>query len=78
MGVTNTFDPGDNIYGGCRYLRVLANRFGGDLRLILAAYNAGPSVVDRGRRRSRIPRDSGVRAPGALGFFVPIQPSGAV
>jgi soluble lytic murein transglycosylase-like protein len=47
MYVDDCFDATDNIYGGTRYLRVLANRFGGDLRLTIAAYNAGPEVVER-------------------------------
>lgn len=47
MFVRDPFDARDNIYGGARYLRVLANRFGGDLRLTIAAYNAGPSAVER-------------------------------
>ncbi len=40
MGVTE-----DNIRGGTRYLRHLADRFGGDLDLVLAAFNAGPTAV---------------------------------
>ena len=46
-GVVNPFDPEQNIFGGTRYLRVLANQFEGDLRLTVAAYNAGPTVVKR-------------------------------
>ena len=45
MGVKNPFDPRENIYGGCRLLRVLANRFQGDLVLTLAAYHAGQGAV---------------------------------
>lgn len=41
MGVTNVFDPRDNILGGTRLLRVLANRYDGDLVLTIAAYHAG-------------------------------------
>lgn len=47
MFVKDCHDPQDNIYGGTRYLRILANRFSGDLRLTLAAYNAGPEAVTR-------------------------------
>jgi hypothetical protein len=47
MHVQDSFDPRDNIYGGTRYLRVLANEFTGDVRLTLAAYNAGPERVRR-------------------------------
>ena len=45
MSVQNPFDPRDNVYGGTRYLRILANRFKGDLQKTLAAYNAGPTAV---------------------------------
>jgi hypothetical protein len=46
-GVTDIFDPQDNINGGVRYLRDLLQRFGKDVRLALAAYNAGPETVER-------------------------------
>ncbi|MEC9466414.1 MAG: lytic transglycosylase domain-containing protein [Myxococcota bacterium] len=47
MEVPDSFDPVANIYGGTRYLRVLATRFQGDIRKTIAAYNAGPSAVNR-------------------------------
>jgi soluble lytic murein transglycosylase-like protein len=40
-------DPKTNIRAGARYLRQLIDRFGGNLELALAAYNAGPSAVDK-------------------------------
>ncbi|MEM1414837.1 MAG: transglycosylase SLT domain-containing protein [Myxococcota bacterium] len=49
MGVQDPFDPRQNILGGARYLRVLANLFGGDLVLTIAAYNAGEGAVMRYR-----------------------------
>ncbi len=47
MGVTDVFDPRENIYGGTRYLRVLANTFNGNLVLTVAGYHAGPGAVAR-------------------------------
>jgi soluble lytic murein transglycosylase-like protein len=47
MQVDDVFDPRQNIYGGVRYLRVLANLFNGDLALTVAAYNAGEGAVLR-------------------------------
>ena len=49
MQVPNPFDSRQNIFGGCRYLRLLLNRFDGDLVLTLAAYNAGEGAVLRQR-----------------------------
>ena len=48
LGV-NPYDPRDNIFGGVAYLSTLLDRFGGDVRLALAAYNAGPEAVTRHR-----------------------------
>ena len=43
------FDPALNIELGTRYLRYLANRYGGDAEKILIAWNAGPGRLDRGQ-----------------------------
>ena len=45
LGVSNSFDPRQNIDGGVRHLRGLIDRFGNDLPLALAAYNAGEKAV---------------------------------
>jgi soluble lytic murein transglycosylase-like protein len=47
LGVRDAFDPAQNIHGGARYLRLLANRYGGDMVLVLAAYNAGAGNVEK-------------------------------
>ena len=47
FGVSNPYDPRQNIHGGAQYLKFLINRFGQNVRLALAAYNAGEEAVDR-------------------------------
>ena len=47
MGVSNVFDPRDNIMGGARYLKRLLDYHDGNLDLALASYNAGPGNVER-------------------------------
>ena len=46
LQVSEPFDAGENVAAGAKYLRQLVERYKGDLRLALAAYNAGPSTVD--------------------------------
>jgi len=46
-GVRNSMDPVDNIYGGVKYLHDLLTMFKGDMKLAVAAYNAGENAVIR-------------------------------
>jgi soluble lytic murein transglycosylase-like protein len=46
LGVTDPFDPRQNVEGGAAFLRQLLNHYGGDLKLALGAYNAGPGRVE--------------------------------
>jgi soluble lytic murein transglycosylase-like protein len=50
-GVSNAFDPQQNILAGTRYLRDLIARYGNNLELVLAAYNAGTDAVERYGKR---------------------------
>lgn len=47
LGVTNPYDPSDNLRGGITYLNQLLQQYDGDEEIALAAYNAGPAAVAR-------------------------------
>ncbi|MDR1300047.1 MAG: lytic transglycosylase domain-containing protein [Oscillospiraceae bacterium] len=47
LGVTDSYDPEQNIMGGAKYLRQMLDEFNGDTQLALAAYNAGPGAVKK-------------------------------
>jgi soluble lytic murein transglycosylase-like protein len=47
FGVSNPYDARQNVHAGARYLKFLIDRFGQNVRLALAAYNAGEDAVDR-------------------------------
>ena len=68
LGVTDPFDPEQNIMGGAKYLREQLDRFNGDIELALAAYNAGWPAV---KRHGGIPpfRETQNYVPKVLGYF---------
>jgi hypothetical protein len=84
LGVRDSFDPMENIDGGVRHLRGLLDRFGNDLPLVLAAYNAGENAVNTyrgippypetqsyvGRIMSILGGDAGIGVPLATYRFV--------
>jgi len=47
LGVTNAYDPSQNVMGGTKYIKGLLDRFNGDVKLAVAAYNAGPGAVEK-------------------------------
>jgi soluble lytic murein transglycosylase-like protein len=47
LGVSNSYDPSQNVAGGTAYLRQLLTQFGGDVTKAVAAYNAGPEAVQK-------------------------------
>jgi soluble lytic murein transglycosylase-like protein len=55
LGVTDVFDPQQNVDAGARYLREMLDKYRGDLPKALAAYNAGPTAVDQANGIPDIP-----------------------
>lgn len=47
MGVKNVWDPKQNIFGGTKYISKMLKKYNGDVKMSLAAYNAGPGNVEK-------------------------------
>lgn len=68
FGVTNSFDPVQNIDGGTRYLRFLLERFKGRLDLVAAGYNAGEGNVEKYGNKIPPFRETQGYVPNVLGY----------
>jgi len=68
LGVTDAYDPEQNIMGGARYLREMLDKYDGDINLALAAYNAGPGTIGR---NGGVPLQSQMQGyiPKVLGYY---------
>ena len=69
FGVANVFDPADNVRGGAQYLAELLKMFDNDLRLTLAAYNAGENAVLKYGKRIPPYRETVDYVPKVVGFY---------
>lgn len=72
-GVTDPFDPRQNIGAGARHLRMLLDQFGQDTTLALAAYNAGAHAVWRHRQRVPPYAETLAYVPKVLGSYAALQ-----
>jgi len=68
-GVQDSYDPGQNIHGGTRYLRDLMKMFNGNLELAIAGYNAGENAVIRAGNRIPPYPETMAYVPKVLNFY---------
>ena len=68
-GVQDSYDPGQNIQGGARYLRDLLKMFNGNLELAIAGYNAGENAVIRAGNRIPPYPETMAYVPKVLSFY---------
>ena len=70
LGVTDSFDPEQNVMGGTRFLKDMLQRYGGNLDDALAAYNWGPGNVDRhGSSSAVLPRETRAYLVKVKGYY---------
>jgi soluble lytic murein transglycosylase-like protein len=69
FGVADVFDPADNVRAGAQYLTSLLKLFDNDIRLALAAYNAGEGAVIKYGRRIPPYRETVAYVPKVVGFY---------
>ena len=69
FGVRDIWEPAQNIRGGVTYLRFLLDRFEGDIRLVLAAYNAGEGAVAKYGNRIPPYRETQTYVRRVLGYL---------
>ena len=68
-GVADVFDPADNVRAGAQYLTELMKLFDNDIRLVLAAYNAGEAAVIKYGKRIPPYRETAAYVPKVVGFY---------
>ncbi len=68
-GVSDSFDPAQNLHGGAKYLRTLLSLFNNDISLALAAYNAGENAVIKNGNRIPPFRETREYVPRVMGFY---------
>lgn len=68
FGVTNSYDAAQNIEGGTKYLKFLLDRFKGDVKLAVAAYNAGEGAVEKHGNKIPPYRETQNYVPKVLGY----------
>ncbi|HQT44740.1 MAG TPA: lytic transglycosylase domain-containing protein, partial [Candidatus Micrarchaeota archaeon] len=73
MNVRDSKDPGQNIEGGTKYLKQLLSQFGGDAKLALIGYNAGPKRVERYMQNGWLPDETRDYVPRVMSFYQQFQ-----